>query len=44
MHCRSGGRSARAAATLREAGFSRVLDLEGGLLAWIEQVEPSMPE
>lgn len=32
--CRSGGRSGRAAAALAQAGFSRVYNLDGGMLAW----------
>jgi sulfur-carrier protein adenylyltransferase/sulfurtransferase len=41
LHCRSGGRSRRAAAMLRERGFHRVRNLRGGVLAWIDQVDPS---
>jgi adenylyltransferase/sulfurtransferase len=41
VHCKSGGRSARAAAFLRAQGFERVLDLSGGILAWIDRVDPS---
>lgn len=32
--CRSGGRSGRAAAALASAGFRRVMNMEGGMLAW----------
>ncbi|MCT8340797.1 rhodanese-like domain-containing protein [Flavobacteriaceae bacterium TK19130] len=34
VYCRSGGRSARAAKTLRDLGFERVYDLDGGILNW----------
>lgn len=39
-YCRSGGRSARAARLLSDAGFRRVHNLAGGLLAWSEEVGP----
>jgi sulfur-carrier protein adenylyltransferase/sulfurtransferase len=44
VYCRSGGRSARAAKILREAGFADVKNLAGGILAWADQVDPSMPK
>ena len=34
VYCELGGQSAKAAATLRQAGFSQVLNLKGGLVAW----------
>jgi sulfur-carrier protein adenylyltransferase/sulfurtransferase len=34
-------RSARAAAFLRDQGFKNVRNLKGGILAWIDQVDPS---
>jgi sulfur-carrier protein adenylyltransferase/sulfurtransferase len=43
MQCRSGVRSAKAAAVLRAAGFQRLLNLKGGILAWARDVDPSMP-
>ena len=42
--CKSGVRSARAAAFLREQGFSNVRNLKGGDLAWVDQVDPSQPK
>jgi len=36
VYCRSGGRSGRAAKMLRDAGFPKVYDLEGGILGWKE--------
>jgi sulfur-carrier protein adenylyltransferase/sulfurtransferase len=42
--CRSGVRSAKAAAFLRGEGFPRVVNLTGGILAWSDQVDPSQPK
>jgi len=42
--CKSGMRSARAAAFLREHGFKNVKNLKGGILAWVDQVDPSQPK
>ena len=42
--CKSGMRSARAAAFLRELGFKNVKNLKGGVLAWVDQVDPSQPK
>ena len=42
--CRSGVRSAKAAAFLRSVGFPRVGNLTGGILAWSDQVDPSQPK
>jgi molybdopterin/thiamine biosynthesis adenylyltransferase/rhodanese-related sulfurtransferase/molybdopterin converting factor small subunit len=41
VHCKSGVRSAKAVAQLQQLGFPRVLNLTGGILAWIDQVDPS---
>jgi len=43
LQCRSGVRSARALGLLREAGFRRLLNLRGGVLAWAREVDPTMP-
>jgi len=40
LHCASGGRSALAAKTLKEMGYSRVAHLEGGFKAWQESGRP----
>lgn len=40
LHCASGGRSALAAATLKEMGYERVAHLDGGLNAWKEAGKP----
>ncbi|QGW24016.1 MULTISPECIES: ThiF family adenylyltransferase [unclassified Dietzia] len=43
VYCKSGVRSARAAATLTGAGFAGVRSLEGGIEAWTRDVDPSLP-
>jgi molybdopterin/thiamine biosynthesis adenylyltransferase/rhodanese-related sulfurtransferase/molybdopterin converting factor small subunit len=42
--CKMGGRSAKAAAFLRQQGFTNVKNLTGGILAWVDQVDPSQPK
>jgi adenylyltransferase/sulfurtransferase len=44
VHCRSGMRSAKAVDFLRKAGFRKVKNLKGGILAWSDQVDPSVPK
>ena len=44
VHCKSGARSAKAADFLRSVGFRRVLNLKGGILDWVEKVDPSQPK
>jgi len=44
VHCKSGVRSAKAADFLRSVGFRRVLNLKGGILDWIDKVDPSQPK
>ncbi|HSA93024.1 MAG TPA: molybdopterin-synthase adenylyltransferase MoeB [Terriglobales bacterium] len=43
-HCRSGVRSAKAVDFLRTAGFRKVKNLAGGILAWADKIDPSMPK
>jgi adenylyltransferase/sulfurtransferase len=43
LHCKSGVRSAEALAALKQAGFSNAVHVQGGVLAWIKQVDPSLP-
>jgi adenylyltransferase/sulfurtransferase len=43
-HCRSGVRSAKAVNFLRQAGFKKVHNLAGGILAWADRVDPTMPK
>ena len=44
MQCKMGGRSAKAADYLRSVGFKRVLNLKGGILEWVDKVDPSQPK
>ena len=44
VHCKSGGRSARAVKLLREAGFQNVHNVKGGIDAWSEEIDPSVPK
>ena len=43
-HCRSGKRSADAVDFLRKAGFRKIWNLKGGILAWSDEVDPSVPK
>lgn len=43
-YCRCGQRSAQAVKFLQEAGFKKVQNLTGGILAWSNEVDPSMPK
>jgi len=43
VYCRTGARSDRAARLLRESGFSRALNLHGGLREWAREVDPDLP-
>jgi len=43
-HCRSGKRSADAVAFLRQAGFRKIWNLKGGILAWSDEVDPRVPK
>ena len=43
VHCKSGGRSAKAAAQLREAGFTDVHNVAGGINAWSTEIDSSVP-
>src|ERR1700684_1961204 len=43
-HCRSGVRSGKAVDFLRQAGFKKVHNLAGGILAWADRVDPRMPK
>ena len=44
VHCRSGMRSAQAVEFLMKAGFRKIHNLKGGVLAWADEVDPSMPK
>lgn len=44
VHCKSGVRSAKAVDFLKQSGFSRVRNMKGGILAWSDKVDPSVPK
>jgi adenylyltransferase/sulfurtransferase len=44
VHCRSGARSQKAALILKNAGFQHVENLAGGILAWADKIDPTMPK
>jgi adenylyltransferase/sulfurtransferase len=45
VHCKMGGRSARAIEALQRSGFSgTLLNLKGGITAWSNEVDPSVPK
>jgi adenylyltransferase/sulfurtransferase len=45
VHCKMGGRSARAIQALKQSGFSgNLLNLRGGIIAWSNEVDPSVPK
>ncbi len=43
LHCKSGQRSAEALAVLKGAGFSDAVHVGGGVVAWVNQIDPSQP-
>ena len=44
VHCKSGVRSGKAVALLRGSGFAGARNLTGGILAWIERIDPTLPK
>ena len=44
VHCKMGGRSAKAVDFLRQSGFTKVKNLTGGINAWAEKVDPKVPK
>src|SRR6266513_2902165 len=44
VHCHSGKRSAQAARLLQQRGFANVYNLEGGIDAWSDQIDPNVPK
>src|ERR1700680_3191170 len=44
VHCKMGGRSAKAVAFLQQAGFTKVHNLTGGITAWSDRVDPKVPK
>lgn len=44
LHCKMGGRSAKAYQTLEKAGYKNIWNLKGGITAWADQIDRSMPK
>jgi sulfur-carrier protein adenylyltransferase/sulfurtransferase len=44
LHCKVGGRSAKALKILQEAGFRKLSNLRGGIAAWADEVDPGVPK
>jgi len=44
VHCKSGARSAKAVEFLRKSGFRRASNLTGGILAWADRIDTSLPK
>ncbi|QNN24395.1 molybdopterin-synthase adenylyltransferase MoeB [Planctomycetales bacterium ZRK34] len=44
VHCRSGGRSAKAVNAMRKAGFKNVWNVNGGILRWADEIDQSVPK
>jgi molybdopterin/thiamine biosynthesis adenylyltransferase/rhodanese-related sulfurtransferase len=44
VHCKSGGRSQKASLALKAAGFTNVSNLAGGITAWAERIDTSLPK
>ncbi|MEJ6536780.1 MAG: rhodanese-like domain-containing protein, partial [Mycobacterium sp.] len=42
LYCKTGVRSAQALSVLQQAGFAGALHLQGGIVAWAQQIEPDM--
>lgn len=44
VHCKSGARSQKAAVELKNLGYTNVKNLSGGILAWADKIDPSLPK
>ncbi len=44
VHCKSGGRSQKAAEFLQQSGFKQVENLAGGITAWSDRIDPKLPK
>jgi sulfur-carrier protein adenylyltransferase/sulfurtransferase len=42
VHCKVGGRSAKACESLSALGFNRLFNLEGGIIAWAKDIDRSL--
>ncbi len=43
LHCKAGSRSAEVLAAVKGAGFKDAIHVGGGVLAWVNQIEPGKP-
>ena len=43
MYCKTGVRSAETLAAVKRAGFADAVHVQGGVTAWVNQVDPSLP-
>jgi adenylyltransferase/sulfurtransferase len=43
LHCHAGGRSMRAVQFLQQQGFKQVKSVKGGIKAWSQEIDPSVP-
>lgn len=44
IHCKSGGRSSAMVQALMARGYDNVYNLKGGILAWADEIDPSLPK
>jgi sulfur-carrier protein adenylyltransferase/sulfurtransferase len=44
IHCKTGGRSGKAVKLMKDAGFGEVYNVKGGITAWSEEIDPSVPK
>lgn len=44
IHCKSGARSGNIVQFLKSKGFDNVYNLKGGIFAWIDQIDPTLPK
>ncbi len=44
VHCKSGGRSTRSVAMMRERGFTKARNLTGGVIGWVTEIDPKQPK
>ena len=44
LHCRSGSRSANAILFLQDMGYTNLYNLKGGILAYAQEIDPSLPQ
>ena len=44
LYCKTGVRSAEALAAVKAAGFRDAVHVQGGVVSWIKQIDPSLPE